>query len=406
MRPVDLTAYRDLWKTHGVMALLASALIARLPVMATMVPLAFLAKDAAGSFGWAGVVAGAYSVGTAIASVVWARMADRRGARKVVIGTGVAWGVSMAVVAVLPDSWFRLLPVAAAVAGVFVAPITQALRANWPRLVQGSQLRAVYSLDATGQELLFVVGPMLGALMVSFVSPRAGLLACAVAAAGAIWWFGLKQQPPLPRDATTGRRPTARQLVFHQHRLAMLFAWTCFAMGFASLSLGMVAVADEHGNRLIAGVLETVAAVGSVIGGVVGGALPGRHISHTWRRMLVFAGLVAACVFVTSSVLGLAVMMFAAGCMIAPTVAAIYDRIGALTPTSAHAEIFGWMQSGGMVGSAVGSAVAGAVVEAFGVRYAWVLTTGLAVLATLSLLRVPPHRPTETSVVEDAEVAA
>ena len=61
MQPMDLTSYRDLWKTHGVMALLASALVARMPVMATMVPLAFLAKDAAGNFGWAGVVAGAYS---------------------------------------------------------------------------------------------------------------------------------------------------------------------------------------------------------------------------------------------------------------------------------------------------------------------------------------------------------
>ena len=97
MQPMDLSAYRDLWKTHGVMALLASALLARLPVMATMVPLAFLAKDAAGNFGWAGVVAGAYSVGTAVASVVWSRLADRRGARRVVIATGMAWGVSMAV---------------------------------------------------------------------------------------------------------------------------------------------------------------------------------------------------------------------------------------------------------------------------------------------------------------------
>ena len=99
MQLMDLTAYRDLWKTHGVVALLASAIVARMPVMATMVPLAFLAKDAAGNFGWAGVVAGAYSVGTAVASVVWSRMADRRGARKVVIGTGMAWGASMAVVA-------------------------------------------------------------------------------------------------------------------------------------------------------------------------------------------------------------------------------------------------------------------------------------------------------------------
>jgi MFS family permease len=406
MSLMDLTAYRDLWKTQGVMALLASALIARLPVLATMVPLAFLAKDAAGNFGWAGVVAGAYSVGTAVASVVWSRMADRKGARKVVIGTGMAWGVWMAVLALLPYSWYRLLPVAAALAGVFVAPVTSALRANWPRIVHGSRLRAVYSLDATAQELLFVFGPMLGAIMVSFASPRAGLLACAVTAAAAIWWFGLNQQPGVPHDDGAGPRPTAWQLVFHPHRTPILVAWACLVMGFASMSLGMVAVADEHGNRLIAGVLETVAAVGSVTGGVINGALPGGRTSAVWRRMLLLAVLVAACILVTSSVVALAIGMFAAGCMIAPTVAALYERVGALTPTSAHTEIFGWTQSGGMVGSAIGSAVAGAVVEAFGVRYAWVLTAGLTVLATLSLLRVPPHRPLDTSAVDGAVVAA
>ncbi|TKK81363.1 MFS transporter [Kribbella jiaozuonensis] len=406
MHLMDLSAYRDLWKTHGVVALLASALVARMPVLATMVPLSFLAKDAAGNFGWAGVVAGAYSVGTAVASVVWSRMADRKGARKVVIGTGMAWGLWMAVLALMPYSWYRLLPIAAVLAGVFVSPVTSALRANWPRIVHGSRLRAVYSLDATAQELLFVFGPMLGALMVSFASPRAGLLACAVTAAGAIWWFGMNQRTDVPHDETAGPRPTAWQLIFHSHRTPILLAWACLVMGFASMSLGMVAVADEHGNRLIAGILETVAAVGSVTGGIINGALPGGRTSAVWRRMLAFTALVTVCIFATSSVLALAVAMFATGCMIAPTVAALYERVGALTPTAAHTEIFGWTQSGGMVGSAIGSAVAGAVVEAFGVRYAWVLTAGLAVLATLSLLRVPPHRPAETSAVEGTAVAA
>lgn len=406
MRSMDLTAYRDLWKTHGVVALLASALIARMPVVATMVPLAFLAKDAAGNFGWAGVVAGAYSVGTAIASVVWARLADRKGARRVVIGTGMAWAVLMAVVALLPDSWYRALPVAAALAGMFVAPVTSALRAGWPRLVQGARLRAIYALDATAQEILFIIGPMLGALVVSFASPRAGLLACAVTAAGAVWWFGLKQGPRVQYDESDGVRPTARQLLLHRYRLPLIFAFACCVTGFAAMSLGIVAFADEHGNRLIAGVLEMVAAVGSLIGGVVGGALPGRRDSYVWRRMLVMTVLVTGCVFATSSVLALAVMLFAAGCLIAPTVGAIYERLGVMTPASVRTEIFGWMLSGGMIGSAVGSAVSGAVVEAFGVRYAWVLMAVLGLVATLSLLHVPPHRPTESAGLEDVAVPA
>jgi MFS family permease len=405
MRSMDLTAYRDLWKTHGVMALLASALIARMPVMATMVPLSFLAKDAAGNFGWAGVVAGAYSVGMAIASVVWSRLADRRGARWVLIGTGMAWGVLMAVVALLPYSWFRALPVAAALAGMFVAPVTSALRASWPRLVQGARLRAIYALDATAQELLFVVGPMLGAVAVSFASPRAGLLACAATAAAAIWWFGLKQRPGAIHEKTDEPRPTARQLVFHRHRLGLLIAFACMVTGFASMSLGIVAFADEHGNRLIAGVLEMVAALGSLIGGLVGGALPGRRDSYVWRRMLAMTVLVTGCVFATSSVVALAVMLFAAGCLIAPTVGAIYERLGVMTPASARTEIFGWMLGGGMIGSAVGSAVAGAVVESLGVRYAWVLMAVLALVATLSVLHVSPHRPADADLEEVATAA-
>ena len=122
MQLMDLTAYRELWKTHAVVALLASAIVARMPVMATMVPLAFLAAEPATSAGL--VSSRAYSVGPAVASVV----ADggSAGARKVVIGTGMAWGASMAVVAVLPYSWYRVLPVAAAVAGIFVAPVGSA----------------------------------------------------------------------------------------------------------------------------------------------------------------------------------------------------------------------------------------------------------------------------------------
>ena len=55
---------------------------------------------------------------------------------------------------------------------------------------------------------------------------------------------------------------------------------------------------------------------------------PAGRNSYVWRRMLALTVLVAGCVFVTSSVVALAVMMFAAGCLIAPTIAAVYERIG------------------------------------------------------------------------------
>jgi MFS family permease len=389
-----------------VAGLLASALLARLPVMATMVPVSFLAKDAAGSFGWAGVVAGAYSVGMAAGGPVWTRLADRRGSKGVLLGTGVAWSLAMACLALLPSDLFRLMPVVSALGGAVVPPVTATLRASWPRLVHGSRLRAVYALDATAQEVLFAIGPMLGALMVSFASPRLGVLVAAVAAGASIWWFGLRQPPAVPHDEATGARLTAPQLLWHQHRLPLILAFALCVTSFASVSLGIVAFADEHGNRLIAGVLETVWALGSMVGGVIAGTLPGRRDSYVWRRALLISLGMLLSVFATWSAVSLGVALLLSGCVLAPTVGALYERLGALTPDSVRTEVFGWMSSGAMIGAAGGSAIAGAVVESFGVRYVWVMATVLTLLAGLVLVRVPPHRQERDVTEEREDVAA
>ncbi|MEV6411838.1 MFS transporter [Kribbella sp. NPDC051718] len=392
---MDLTAYRALWQTPGVFALLTAATFARLPVIASLVPLSFLAKDAAGNFGWAGVVAGAYSVGMAVGGPIWTRVADRRGGRGIVIAVGVAWGVVMAVLGLMPADWYRLMPVLSALAGAFVAPVTAIMRAAWPRIVQGSRLRAVYALDATAAEVLFAIGPMAGALVVSFASPRAGVLGAAVAAAITIWWFGLLQTPGIPHDESKGARLTAPQLLWHRHRLPMIVSFAFCVTAFASVSLGIVAFADAHGNRLIAGVLETVWAIGSLAGGVLVGALPARRKSYVWRRAVLVSAGMLLCVFATWSPISLGIALFLSGLALAPTVGALYERLGAMTPDSVKTEVFGWMGSAGMAGGAVGSAVAGLVVETFGVRYVWVMAALLTLAAAASLLHIPPHQPTE-----------
>lgn len=403
MRLMDLSAYRALWQTRGVFALLTSATLARLPVIASLVPVSFLAKDAAGNFGWAGVVAGAYSVGMAVGGPIWTRLADRRGGRGVVIGVGVAWGVVMAVLGLMPSDWYRLMPVFSGLAGALVAPVTAIMRAAWPRIVQGSRLRAVYALDATAAEVLFAIGPMVGALVVTFASPRAGVLGAAVTAAITVWWFGLLQSPAVPHDESAGARLTAPQLLWHRHRLPMIVAFAFCVTAFASVSLGIVAFADAHGNRLIAGVLETVWAIGSLAGGVLVGVLPGRRQSYVWRRAILVAAGMLLCVFATWSPVSLGIALLLSGLALAPTVGALYERLGAMTPASVKTEVFGWMGSAGMAGGAVGSAVAGLVVEAFGVRYVWVMAAALTLAAAVSLLHIPPHRPADDAGDDELE---
>ena len=250
-----------------------------------------------------------------------------------------------------------------------------------------------------------MVGPMLGATAVSVASPRAGVLLAAVMSAVFIWWYALRQPSPLTRDKHTTVPLTARQLLWHRHRLPLILAFAFCVTAFASVSLGIVAFADDHGDRLIAGVLETVWALGSLAGGLIVGALPGRRNSFVWRRALLVSVGMLACVFATWSPVSLGIALLLSGCVLAPTVGALYERLGAMTPDSVRTEIFGWMGSGAMVGGAIGSAVAGLVVETFGVRYVWLLAAILTLLATLSLLHIPPHRPSEEATVEEVAVA-
>jgi hypothetical protein len=45
------------------------------------------------------------------------------------------------------------------------------------------------------------------------------------------------------------------------------------------------------------------------------------------------------------------------------------------------------------------------VVEAFGVPYVWVMAAGLTLVAGLSLLGVPPHRPGVEAAVDREDLA-
>ncbi|MEV0798655.1 MFS transporter [Kribbella sp. NPDC050281] len=391
---MELSGYRELWRTRGVITLLASSLLARLPMLATLVPVAFLAKDAGGSFRWAGFVAGAYSVGMAIAGPLWSRTADRRGSRGVLLVTGMAWSVALALLAALPSGLYRLMPLLTLLAGALVPPVMQTLRASWPRVVEGPALRTAYSVDATAQELLFMVGPMLGATAVSVASPRLGVLLAALMSAIFIWWYALRQPAPLARDDQSAPPLTARQLLWHRYRLPLILAFGLWVMAFNGISLGIVAFADEHGERLIAGVLEAVWAFGSLVGGAVAGALPGRRTSYLWRRAaLVTAGMLL-CVFATWSPLSLGVALTLSGLTLAPSIGALYERLGALTPDTVRTEVFGWMGSAAMGGAAIGAALSGAVVESFGVRYVWLLAAVFAAISLVLLLRIPPqHQP-------------
>jgi predicted MFS family arabinose efflux permease len=113
---------------------------------------------------------------------------------------------------------------------------------------------------------------------------------------------------------------------------------------------------------------------------------------------------VVVCIFATRSPLTLGIGLFLSGCLMAPTVGALYERLGALTPASVRTEVFGWMSSGAMIGGALGSSIGGQVIESLGIPYIWALAALLILTAAACLIQVPPHHPTEEAVVEEVQL--
>lgn len=397
---MNFGVYPDLLRRDGVARTLLAALLSRTAVIMQAIPVSFLVKDLTGTFAWSGVVLGAYSVGAAVGSPLWSRRAARTKARSVLTFTGIGWGACVVAMAFAGQVWFGSVLILALASGLLQPPTGPMLRNAWPRLVATRELRTAYSLDATAQELMFMVGPLAGAALVSVASPAAALVLSGIVTIAGTAWFA--RQPVIDRTV----RPVTEQLgvlatILVRDRLLILIAFCCAVVGLASVSLGIVAFAEREDWRLLSGLLELIWAVGSFAGGLVAGALPGRRRSHAWRRAAVAAVAFAACGFATTSPLLLALGLFGAGSMIAPMMAAASERLGALTTDDARAEAFGWLATAGTVGMALGSAVAGSVVEWAGVPWVFGLAALMLTVAAVALLPVPPLEPDDEVELRD-----
>ncbi|UYM05167.1 MFS transporter [Solicola gregarius] len=389
---MNFGVYPDLLRRDGVARTLLAALSSRTAVIMQAIPVSFLVKDLTGTFAWSGVVLGAYSIGAAIGTPLWSRRADRTSARNVLTLTGVGWGLCVVLMAFAGQLWFGSVLILALASGLLQPPTGPMLRTAWPRLVATRELRTAYSLDATAQELMFMVGPLAGATLVGVASPATALVLSGVVTIAGTAWFA--RQPVIDRPGRpVGDRLGVMETVLVRERLLILIAFCCAVVGLASVSLGIVAFAEHEHWRLLSGLLELIWAVGSFMGGLVAGALPGRRRSHAWRRAAIAAVIFAGCGFATSSPWLLAFGLFAAGSMIAPVMASASERLGALTTEAARAEVFGWMATAGTVGMAVGSALAGSVVEWAGVPWVFGLAALMLALAAVALLPIPPLEP-------------
>src|SRR3954447_441586 len=260
-RLMAFSRYRVALRTPGVARVLATSLVARLPNGMSSLALVLVGSQDQG-YGRAGVAVGLSVVMTCISNPVMARLAVSLGPRAVLIVASVAYAGFLSALAAVPSSYAAQLACCAG-AGLTVPPVIAVVRGLWPRLSPPEEVQALYGLEATMQELTYIVGPTL----VAVLAATAGA-STAVVAAGLLGLGGRLSLTPSPaRGGDRRPRQRERHRLFRTSRLP-LYVGVAFTLtvAFNMTELAVVAFVSGRHASAAAGIVLAAWSARSMLG--------------------------------------------------------------------------------------------------------------------------------------------
>ncbi|CDJ99303.1 Permease of the major facilitator superfamily [Microbacterium sp. C448] len=393
-------AYRELLKTPGVGRIIAAQLTARFPNGMISLALLLHIEQLTGSYGAAGLVLAATSVGQATAGPVTSRWMGIWGMRRVLTLTTLVCAAALLVLGLFPMA----LPLTMAfglVAGLATPPVQSAVRTVYPKMVNSRQLTPLFSLDASLQELIWVFAPV----VITFVALQAGtttaMLLIVVILLGGCAWFIMSPEigrVRIPRSRRTIGKVLAKPPVLLATVIGFLLIGAC-----AAVEAGVVATFGHGGFE--AGIVLALFAIGSLAGGLSFGHIPIGSWAMARRLTVVAIGLALTTISLNVFWIGGTLML--AGIGIAPALAVVFAITSASVKFSDTAEAYGWIGTGQLIGAAAGSAIAGFVIDGAGPTAAYWAAAIFAVFGVIvSVVWVrsfPDLRGRDASPLPDTE---
>lgn len=383
--------------------MIAAQLTARFPNGMSSLAILLHVEQQTGSYGAAGLVLAATSVGQAVAGPVTSRWMGAWGMRRVLTLTLGVCVVAVLGLALLPLSLPGYMALGL-IAGLSTPPIQSAVRTIYPKLVNASQLTPLFSLDASLQEIIWILAPVVITLVSTQVGTTEGLLLVAIILVLGGGWFILSPEVGrvrIPRSRRAFGLVVLKPPVLLATVIGFLLIGAC-----AAVEVGVVAT-FEHGS-LEAGLVLAVFSVGSLAGGLAFGHVPIGRWAMARRLVIVTAGL--ALTMVSLNIFWLGGTLLLAGIGIAPALAVLFAITTASVKFSETAEAFGWAGTGQLIGAAAGSAIAGFLVDGGGAPGAYLAATLFAlagVIVSVACVRAfPDLRHRDPSPYPDTEPVA
>lgn len=386
MSPV--ASYRHLFGLTG-RTYIVVAFLARLPLAMSQMGVLLLIAHTTGSFGAGGACAGALAVANAVGAPLLGAASDRLGQRRVVLVQSLASALGLVGVVGAAESGvaWPWAAAAAAAGGFFIPQAGPLARVRWRPIITSRNrtaapvrlLDTAFSYEGAADEASFVLGPALVGSIASIVDPGVGI--CTAAALLAVFgtWFAIHPTARLRSPRDTGA--AAGRLL--GPALAMLLgAQLVIGMIFGSIQTGATVVATDAGHAGVAGLVQALLGVGSVLAGLSMAALPAR-IGYVTRWRATAGGLfvLTTPLLLTDNLATLCPVLLVLGCCVAPYMITTFTLGEQLTPPARTGAAMTLLAAATGLGYAAGAALAGRLADLSGATAAFAVTVTAGALA-------------------------
>lgn len=396
--------YREVLALPGMRRLMVLLFLARIPMTASgMVITLHVAVTLQRSYGGAGLVGTAATLGMAAGAVLNGRVVDRFGLRPmlavVTVGETLFWLFAR-------DLPYGALLFAAIAGGLLIVPAMSISRQTIAAQVPEHLRRTAYSLDTMSVDIGYIFGPAAAVLVCTRFGTPTAMLGMAVAAA-VIGTALFTVNPPMrseaelaEAEAATGEPPPRRSWLTPQ-----LLAVLALGMGsifiLGSSEVAVVAALRANGELGWTGLVIFAWSAASVVGGLVYGGLR-RHPSQP----LLLAGLALTTIPVglaSGHWWAMALAILPAGLLCAPNASAVSERVSVLAPPRVRGLAMGLQSAAFTLGIALGAPVVGFVMDRTAPEWGFVASGAGGLVALLLAGRAALRRPVPTAKAAEPE---
>nr|WP_208097221.1 MFS transporter [Paenarthrobacter sp. MSM-2-10-13] len=388
-----------------VRRLLIVGMIARIPHSAAGVLLTLhIVLTLGQGYAAAGAAAAVMTIGIALGAPWRGRRVDMVGLRKALIPSVVSETVIWSIVPHVSYEW--LLPLVF-VGGLFTLPIFSVVRQSLGVMVDGEQRRSAFALDSIATELVFMIGPAVGAIVATSGFSAIGLTAVGVSVSVAglfLMWFNpptrseavctpqesadraaadlvaaeaamVASAPAHVQEAASEMASSTSRTAGLRNRVARNFTWFTVSVGalftvaagsgmvLSGSDVSIVGLLERGGHQNEIGIVFFFWCAASVVGGLIYGSMK-RSISP----MLLLLGMAAFTIPMgfAQDTWTLAFLSLLPGLLCAPVLSASSEKVADLVEEERRGEAMGWYGSALTAGVALGAPLAGVFIDTVG----------------------------------------